>query len=423
MADTIRASAARIDVTPQSPAPLAGYIGRSKPYAAIHDGLEMNALRIDAGGKTLVLLTIDSLSFSKELEDYCRARVPQGIDAHVFGIASHTHFAPALDPHLDTLGEIDGAYRAHVFRQAEKLMADLFAQDTQPARIAYGASMANHSINRRRRAWRPSLRKFPFLHKVMCLLPNPAGLRDETLRLLKVETLDGTPLAALWSYKCHPVALPYMDRVSADYPGVVRDALREKLKPELPCLFLPGFAGNVRPNAVARVGTPKAFLRYLLQGPFFGIFTPARYGEWSKSLAAVATRALDHARAIAVPPALTVQDTIIPYSMVQQGEAPEGRPTPEIARVSFGNHLSFLIVSGEPVLELREVLGDVAPSLLRLCIGYRGHVFGYWPTSQIVVEGGYEADGFRPAFGLTGQYYPNIDTLVRQALANDAARN
>ena len=70
------------------------------------------------------------------------------------------------------------------------------------------------------------------------------------------------PIAVLWSYACHPVGFPARTRVSADFPGVVRRALRDAHGAELPVLFLQGFAGDVRPR---ETGATTRFTRRLAE--------------------------------------------------------------------------------------------------------------------------------------------------------------
>ncbi len=77
--------------------------------------------------------------------------------------------------------------------------------------------------------------------------PWPDGPRDETVHVLEARAADGSVPALLWQYACHPVCNPERLRVSAEFPGVVRQRLRRDLGPETAVLYLQGFSGDIRP--------------------------------------------------------------------------------------------------------------------------------------------------------------------------------
>jgi hypothetical protein len=50
-------------------------------------------------------------------------------------------------------------------------------------------------------------------------------------------------------------------------------------------------------------------------------------------------------------------------------------------------------------------------------LGYSNDVIAYIPTVQILEEGGYEAESSCPLFGLPSPFKPEIETLVKDAVA------
>src|SRR5207237_7654952 len=279
-------SAGSIDITPDRPPPLAGYPERRRPSSGVADPLELNALLLRAPGQTVAILTADLLFVTAEL----KARLLQAVGARL-GLdeasllvgASHTHTAPALDPGKPRLGPCDPDYAALVTERAAELLGRLAAIDPVPCHVDYRTGAADHAINRRRPGWHVSLRHLPY--RGVRRAPNPAGPRDETLHLLTFSDPTDRPLAVLWSYACHPVGFPARTRVSADFPGVVRRALRDAHGAELPVLFLQGFAGDVRPR---EVGATTRFGRRLVElvlGARFAPLSPAQYAAWAGGLA------------------------------------------------------------------------------------------------------------------------------------------
>ena len=66
------------------------------------------------------------------------------------------------------------------------------------------------------------------------------------MTVARIDGTDGTPIAAIVGYACHPITLAFQNRLlSPDYPGVVRSVV-EGLTGAT-CLFLQGCAGDQMP--------------------------------------------------------------------------------------------------------------------------------------------------------------------------------
>jgi hypothetical protein len=64
--------------------------------------------------------------------------------------------------------------------------------------------------------------------------------------VLRVDEVDGAPIAAIVTYGSHPTYLgPGNELISPDYPGVTRDVFESIV--DVPCMFLLSGAGNVGP--------------------------------------------------------------------------------------------------------------------------------------------------------------------------------
>ena len=398
-------SAASVDITPDRPLPLAGYVNRRAPSRGVADPLELNALLLRAPGQSVAILTADLLFVTTELKaqllDAVGARL--GLDeASLLVAASHTHTAPAVDSSKPQLGVCDPDYAALVAGRAADLLGRLASLDPVPCHVDYRTGAADHAINRRRPGWRR-----------VRSAPNPAGPRDETLHLLTFSDPTDRPLAVLWSYACHPVGFPTVTRVSADFPGVVRRALREAHGAELPVLFLQGFAGDVRPR---EVGATTRFGRRLVElvlGARFAPLSPAQYAAWAGGLAervvGVARGALRTRRPVA--PACKIER--IPVSALFAGSSGRGRHM-TLQRLSFDPGLHLAAASAEPVTAYGAMVrgvfrGSVMP------VGCIDTVFGYLPTAAMLGERGYEDSGFIRPFGVTGQFRPELERVVLDA--------
>src|SRR5205085_3031119 len=84
------------------------------------------------------------------------------------------------------------------------------------------------------------------------IIPDPNGPYDEKVWVMRLDPKNGSAPAIVFSYACHPV-LVYgyaLAGISAEFPGVARNAIRQAIDPKTHVQFVQGFAGNVRPRIV-----------------------------------------------------------------------------------------------------------------------------------------------------------------------------
>ncbi len=414
-------SAGSIDISPQRPLPLAGFEGRLGPSEGTSDPLELNGLLIRTMDRTLAILTADLLFVTDEIKHRILADVGAQLslsESSLLIAASHTHFAPAVDASKPRLGMVDPQYADFVAQQGANLFRQLAASVPIVARMTYARARADHAINRRRRGWRLSRNHLP--RRCLLMAPNPAGPRDEALHLIVFADRQDRPVAVIWSYACHPVVFPAAGRVSAEYPGVVRRALRAALAPGIPVLFLQGFAGDIRPREVGTPATFGQFVNGVLCGPLFAPVSWGQYEAWSNSLAERVVHLLRVGGPTEFDVSLTARRITVPLDALMDG-ASNGRSV-TFQRLSMHPDLHIVGVSAEPVTEYVAALrpwfrGNVLP------VGCIDTVYGYLPTSGMLCEGGYEDSGFQRAFSLPGRFRPTLDEVVRDAfaeLSNDA---
>jgi hypothetical protein len=76
---------------------------------------------------------------------------------------------------------------------------------------------------------------------------NPAVVPDDTVVVGRLARLDGTLLAVLVNYACHPTTLAWQNRlVSPDFVGAAREVVEAATG--VPCLFLQGASGELAPR-------------------------------------------------------------------------------------------------------------------------------------------------------------------------------
>src|SRR5205085_10003709 len=130
-------------------------------------------------------------------------------------------------------------------RQLDQKLGDLIltaAKSLTPAR--WGAASRETQLNRNRQSKRPDA---------------PV---DRLLTVLRVEALNGKPIAHLVNFAAHPTMMDGKDRrFSADYVGAFA-ALVER-ETGAPCLFLQGAAGDLSPQRPAGIQSHVEFGRAL----------------------------------------------------------------------------------------------------------------------------------------------------------------
>lgn len=392
-------AASTVKITPERSLPLAGFAGRHASYQRVHDGLEANVVLVDF----VAIVQIDVLFCSEVLEERIQQHLGTRLDLLL--VASHTHFAPSLDPTKPVLGICDDDFLEEV---AQKIGTMILALRRVPSSVRMGVGAA-YGMSVNRRSSRFYIRgKFPFVFRGIVMQPNAAGPADPAIHTFTVEH-NGSPLAILWHYTCHPTGFPDMNAVSADFVGAVRQQIRDHFRnPLLPVLFLPGFSGDVSPNIRDPAPALKQRIKYP-GGNIFGNFTHETYTCWCNALAEKVLQALDGGNCLAE--LITYKKASINVNSILPAE--NGRI--KLARLSFGSDVHLIFIGAEVVQEYLGLI-NIMSAGKTLGVGYTGHVFGYLPTNKQVIEGGYEAEDFLSFFSLRSKFPKNTEEIVVSAL-------
>ena len=229
----------RSDITPHATYPNGMWMAQTHLRASgIHRPLYAACLALGFGDRRVLLLSYDLCILSHRQVKDIRSRVADraGVgEEDVWLYCTHSHAGPVTQDWYDR----DGADEVHAYiaalpeRSADAAAAALAA--AQPARVRGGHGACQIGVNRDR------------LHEGRIVTgPNPAGVTDPRVDVLRVDGLDGAPLGAVLTYGSHPTYLgPANELVSPDYPGVTRDVFESLVG--VPCMFLLSGAGNVGP--------------------------------------------------------------------------------------------------------------------------------------------------------------------------------
>lgn len=82
------------------------------------------------------------------------------------------------------------------------------------------------------------------------------GPIDPQVGLLRLDREDGTPLAVLYQFACHPIMNPPSKGCSADYPGFASKVIEEALGSGAMAFFVQGCGGDINPIRYKEVSRP-----------------------------------------------------------------------------------------------------------------------------------------------------------------------
>lgn len=408
------------DITPDRMMPLFGREGRTLASRYVSSRLEANCLLFQGPcDDPAALVTIDSLYPSSALvvaiTEACTARGFRIAPECLMIVASHTHNGPALDPSKPKLGKFDPAYLAFVARQISDCLLQLSLQSqdrghalAEITKFASSQAVADASVYRRKTIWGLDLARLRPLRR-MVMAPNKSSPIEQSLKLLALTDDAGRPRAVLWSWPCHAVSEPEALAISADFPGALREHIREQLAaPNLPVLYLPGFSGDIRPTSQTVLPLHRA-KKWIGIGPRFARANPVG--------AKVLQRALEAAFAEA-------KRQLKPGGKVAEARLRRARRSLDLSEIreeagdlapltcdvwSFGP-IRIRAVSAEVASDYAQIAGGDDP--MAFSTGCAGQVFGYIPSDRQLPEGGYEVKGFATAFSVPGRFRSAIEDKV-----------
>ena len=243
MGTTLYAGAARRAINPELGTGMPGLRLFGAPIQAIESDLTATVLVLGDGDGKVALIGVDLCITSVAEAGRLRAAVAEALGtpvSHVLLNLSHVHSSPALPEFMAmTDSAEDVPFRTRYERDLRRWLVEAAIEADgrlRPARIGTGWGESAIGVYRREmRDGRDVLGEVP---------DRPI---DPSVGVLRVDDLDGNPIAVVLRYSAHPVTVGSRSQVaSPDYPGPARDVLERNLGGL--ALFLQGCGGNVNPR-------------------------------------------------------------------------------------------------------------------------------------------------------------------------------
>lgn len=214
----------------------------------VHKPMLATVLTLQAAGndQPLVLVAVDAGWYrSPDSEQFIRSYILEqlGLPEDQLMISlSHTHAAGSI-----SLSETDKP-GGHLIEPYVRQLRDAIIAATRealasatPATLTVTTGRCNLAINR------DLPDPDPAAGRVICGY-NPDKPADDTLLVGRVTRDDGSTLATLVNYACHPTTLAWDNRlISPDFVGAMRETIEAQTN-NAPCLFLQGASGELSPR-------------------------------------------------------------------------------------------------------------------------------------------------------------------------------
>jgi hypothetical protein len=368
----------------------------------LRDDLYATALALSDGATEAFIISCDLLKIHPDLTRHvrCEANARTGIPAeNIMFCATHCHSGPVTYAFSDSRP----INRAYVDNLAFLLSGLIQEAHNRLALATFGFGRGKAHIGVNRRLTRPD--------GVTIIAANPEGPIDPEVGVLRVNTVDGRPLATLVNYACHPVVLGNGSNViSADWPGEMRRVVEQVTGAK--CLFIQGAAADINPwpgepcdqeDVLERLGTeiageviavwagiePKSLDEVVVRGDklLLPLLPPSQYEGKLPQFVELA----NSAGYLTWNELQAMMHDKSPWTAEIAGEGYERRVVLELQAIRVGD-VAIVSAAGEIFVKTGLAIKRRSPLAKTMFAGYTNGSVGYIPPPEEYPRGGYEVN-------------------------------
>jgi hypothetical protein len=418
-AETWKAGAARVNITPEQLMWMSGYGGRDHPAEGKLTDLWAKALVLeDAAGTRVAAVTLDLCGLDRDTSLAIRDRLREqyGFDrSRVALLCSHTHTGPVVGRNLKAMYALDDEqwrliddYTAKLIRDVVQVVGAAVAS-LEPATLSWGTGSATFAVNRRnnREADVPDLRNLGLLQ----------GPVDHDVPVLAVHS-GGQLKAVLFGYACHATVLSFY-QWSGDYPAYAMLTLEQE-HPDAVALFWAGCGADQNPLPRR---TPELAQEYgqrlanavgeVLHGelqPLTGALAAA-YNEIDLRYADLPSREQVESNAASDDKFEAGRAKLLLQQWDAHGRLSPTYPYP-VQTCRLGNGPTWVILGGEVVVDYVLRLKSELGARDTWVAGYANDVMAYIPSLRVLREGRYEGATAMVYYGLPSPWAEDVEELI-----------
>ena len=390
-ASDMKAGVEKVDITPPIGTRMWGYFDRLDGAKGVLDPLYARVLVLEAGNSRLAYVDLDlGRTFGPASLDSLRKAAKQdcGIDALIVQ-ATHTHTGPVI---MDEYPNGPPAWETEDLKRIERAIHNA-AESAVPVRLGVGYGAAYIGYNRRHvdadgtisMLWSNSTQA-------------PTYPVDPLVAVLRIDRMDGEPLAILVNYAAHPVTFGSDAlRFSADFPGVMCQVVEQAFGGKPLAFFVQGAAGDIN---VFDAGTP------------IDLDAVGRRDWAGETLGKVAVGTAQQIQTKVDPdPQIDFRDESLPFKLRWNPEKLKQETLHELGPKAFdifaspikqtmdlpvttaliNRDIAIVGMPGEPFVDFQTDLRAKCPVRDCFFLGYTNGYYGYFPTIKAASEGGYGA--------------------------------
>ncbi|WP_408008526.1 neutral/alkaline non-lysosomal ceramidase N-terminal domain-containing protein [Pseudalkalibacillus sp. A8] len=422
---TLKLGTSKIDITPSVPLELAGFAHRKGPFSGIEKPLFLKVFYFEKEGArsekdTIIMVTADLIWWDEEQCKQIEKLIENELKTSDFTIvfhATHNHSGPQTSSNFTRfLGAPEPRYLENLNTQV--LIAIRSAvQNLEPVTLSRGSTTCNIGINRRLKS------EFQ-----VSMAPNKEGPVDPDVTILAAENSTGSIKGVMVHYTCHPTVTGD-NYISSEFPGVATEEIERALGEKVVAGYFQGCCGDIRPGLidkeknefyrgnqtdVQRLGQQLAdqVIKAIDENKLEPINVEyMQIQKRSVPLKFEKIPSIDQLRCM--KDSLTKDEHIVWQTFLLENQnrlIPEA--TLKLVLVEFGEDLSFLTMNGEMVVDYglfikKEFSNNVLP------LPYSNGMIGYIPTSQQIIEGGYESKEWIYFFGVPSHFSRSIEENIQ----------
>lgn len=245
--EKLKVGFAEVDFTPcVKMGYMPGQFGHEISYRETSGELFASAVAFSCGGNSLIMISMDVLSFKAEYGNDMRRRISEATGVPTENIliaATHTHTGPALEYQL-WLTDPDPVISANT---ADKTVEAGIAAWNSREDAKLGTKSGYNSDYNFCRVWHMkdgTVKMNPGTSGV----DKPISAVDHSVNVMRIEDTKGNIKGMIVNYANHLDNISPKNTYSADYVKYLREGLREEYGEDLAVVFFNGAAGDVNRN-------------------------------------------------------------------------------------------------------------------------------------------------------------------------------